>query len=293
VNYLLPRLLFLLVLLLAAPVAAQEQKVEFQPREGARAGWSWLEDASWNMKGRSVVKLGRITLRNRTFDRHTNYSCSTQVAAVEGELASDLGLHCDSAQSSESGKPDKLEIAGLDVRALGVGKKRVFKTARGRRLKKAQRQFFERRFRGREAEDKDPLQFLLPKESVLVGDTWSMDLRAIQEWFGPERFTMDMSKSHAQVVCSELVVRGGEPFARLEFSTLLVPAAIKDGEFTEASMELTGTALIPLRGDLPYRELELQTTIRFLGKVKAKGVRVNLDIDTRLDGFEKRTPDAS
>jgi len=293
VNHLLPKLFVLLALLVAAPVAAQEQKVEFQPREGARAGWSWLEDASWSMKGRSVVKLGRITLRNRTFDRKTDYSCGARVAAVEGALASDLGLHCYSGQSSDSGKQDKLGIAGLDVRALGVGKERVFTTARGRRLKKDQRKFFERLFRDREPQDRDPLEFLLPKGSVVVGDSWSIDLKAIQEWFGPERFTMDMSKSHARVVLRELIVRGGEPFARLEFSTLIVPATIKDGEFTEASMELTGAALLPLRGDLPYRELELQTTIRFLGKVKAKGVRVNLDIDTQLEGFEKRTPDAS
>lgn len=264
--------------------------MEFQPREGARAGWSWLEDASWSVTGHNVVKLGRLTLRNRKFDRKMNYSCGVQVAAVEAGLASDLGLHCHSVQSSAAGKPGKLAVTGFDVRALGVGSERVFKTARGRRLKKAQRRFFERRFRDRDPQDQDPLEFLLPKDSVLVGDTWSMDLRAIQEWFGPGRFTVDTSKSHAEVVLTELVVRAGEPFARLEFSTLIVPAAIRDGEFTQARMELKGSALLPLRGDLPYVELQLQTNIRFLGKVKAKGVRVNLDIDTHLEGFEKRMP---
>ena len=54
-------------------------------------------------------------------------------------------------------------------------------------------------------------------------------------------------------------------------------------------MAIEGSVLLPLRGDLPYIDLQLATTMRFLGKVKMKGVRVNLDIDTRFEGAEKRT----
>ncbi len=275
--------------MVAVPHLGQTQSIEFQPRQDARAGWSWLQDESWVIKGHRVVKLGRIKLRNRTLDRQISYSCVAQIAAVEVGSVSDLGVRCQSAQATEGNETELLPVTGFDVRGIGIGSKRVFKTARGRRLKKSNRKFFERHFRDRDPTDKDPLEFLIPRGLVAVGDSWPMDLLAIQDWFGPGRFTMDMTQSHAQVVLEELIVRDGEPYGRLTFSTLIVPATIKDGEFTEARMALEGSALLPLRGDLPYIELHLATTIRFLGRVKAKGVRLNLDIDTRFEGSEKRT----
>ncbi len=276
--------------MVAMPHLAQAQNIEFQPREDARPGWSWLQDESWVIEGHRIVKLGGIKLRNRTLDRQMSFSCVAQVAAVKGGAVSDLGVRCQRAQSTEGDETEQLPVTGFDVRGIGIGSKREFKTASGRRLKKSKRQFFDRHFRDRDPTDRDPLEFLIPSGVVAVGDAWPMDLLAIQNWFGSGRFTMDMTQSYARVVFEEMVVRDGEPYGRLAFSTLLVPATIKDGEFTEARMALEGSALLPLRGDLPYIELQLATTIRFLGRVKAKGVRVNLDIDTRFEGSERRTP---
>ncbi len=275
--------------MVAVPSITYAQPLEFQPREGARAGWSWLQTEAWVVQGYRVVKLGRIKLRDREFDRKMSFECAVQVAAVQGEAVSDLGIRCQRAESTEGGVTEQLPVTGFDVRGLGVGSDRSFKTPRGRRLKKSKRTFFERHFRDRDPKDRDPFEFLMPQGAVSVGDTWDMDLIAIQDWFGPGRFTMDLSQSHARVVFEELVVRDGEPYGRLAFSTLIVPATIRDGEFTEARMAIEGSVLLPLRGDLPYIDLQLATTMRFLGKVKMKGVRVNLDIDTRFEGAEKRT----
>ena len=55
-------------------------------------------------------------------------------------------------------------------------------------------------------------------------------------------------------------------------------------------MELSGDALLPVRGDLPYRELTLDMGLRYLGTFKAKGVKVNVDLDTLLRGYEKKEP---
>ena len=58
----------------------------------------------------------------------------------------------------------------------------------------------------------------------------------IERWFGEGRFNMDLDQSHSRVVFAELLVRDGAPCGRLELSTVIVPASIRDGECSEASI---------------------------------------------------------
>ena len=282
--------LCLFLLLVSSPVLADEPTVAFEPREGALVGWTWTQSESWVSKGHSVVKLGPVKIRNRKLDKHVTFSCGVEVQEVVQVLPSQVALRCWEANAVDHGEAEELPVTGLDVQGLGVGSERKFETADGDRLKKSLREFFERRFRDRDPDVKEPLGFLLPEGPVTAGDSWTMDLQAIQDWFGPDRFTMDRTQSHGRVALREVVERDGDLYGRLDFSTAIVPATIRDGEFQEARMLLEGSALLPLRGDLPYMELDLDMDIRFLGKVKRKGIGVHLDIDTRVRGWEKKQP---
>ncbi|MBJ94585.1 MAG: hypothetical protein CMP23_08925 [Rickettsiales bacterium] len=277
-------------MLLCLPRPGNAQSIEFQPREHPQQEWSWLSTESWSIKGHRIVKLGPLKLRDRSFDDRSSHSCAARIAALKGTAVADLRIQCERAESTEGNKTRQLPVTGFEVRGLGVGAEREFKTAQGRRLKKAQRAFFARHFRDRDPQEQDPMEFLLPEGAVSPGDSWSMDLVEIQDWFGPDRFTINLDLSHARVSLDEVLIRHDEPFARLVFSVLIVPATIRDGEFKEARMALEGTVLLPLRGDLPYMELELATTMRFVGKVRAKGLRVSLDIDTQSEGSSSRLP---
>jgi hypothetical protein len=285
-------LLIALPLLLAAPLMAQGPTFDFLPRAAPEAGQSWLQRASWTTKGHTVAKLGPVKVRNKKLDNKVAYSCGIAVQGVEEAVTSEIGVRCLDALYIDHGEAEDLPVTGVDVLGIGIGPERVFSVAEGRKLKKDQREFFERNFRDRTPDQPDPLEFLLPGKPVGIGDTWHMDLDGIQAFFGRDRFTMDMEQSYARVTLTELVERNGEQFGRLAFWTVIVPATITDGDFTEARMELEGAALLPLRGDLPYQELDLAMDIRFLGSVKAKGVKVNLDLDTALEGYEKKEPSA-
>jgi len=278
-----------LLLLLASPLAAQESTVEFQPREGSQVGWSWTQSESWMSKGHSVVKLGPVKVRNKQLDRHVTFSCGVEVLSVVDLLSSQVALHCWEAVSMDHGEVEQLPVVGLDVQGLGIGPEREFKSADGGRLKKSLREFFERRFRDRTPETREPMYLLLPTEPVALGDSWTIDLQVIEDWFGEGRFTMNVAQSYARVALTELLVRDDKQYGRLDFSIVIVPDTITDGEFEEARMALRGSALLPLQGDLPYSELELDMDIRFLGRIKRRGVRVHLDIDTELRGAEKKT----
>ncbi len=282
----------LLLLLLAAPLFAQGPTYEFAERAVPEAGWTWLERAQWATKGHTVAKLGPVKVRNKKLDNRIAYSCGVDVQDVEGKVASKIGVRCLDALYIDHGEAEDLPVTGVDVLGVGVSPGRTFTTAEGKKLKKNQREFFERNFRGENPETSDPLQFLLPDKAVGVGDSWTMDLQAIQNWFGPDRFVIDQEQSYARVTLTEVVDRDGDLFGRFSFWTHIVPLSIKDGEFSEAVMDLEGAALLPVRGDLPYQELDLEMDMRFLGSIKAKGMKVNLDLDTVLQGYEKKEPAA-
>ena len=284
--------LTLLALLVASPLAAQPSTVDFEPRGEVQTGWTWQERASWKTTGHTLAKLGPVKVRDKTIDSWTSYACGVSVRAVDRAVASEIGVRCLDATVVDEGEAEDMPVTGIDVVGVGLGPEREFTDANGRKLKKKQRQFFARSFGEREPEQPDPINFLLPEGPVAVGQTWDLDLDAIQEFFGPDRFVMDKAQSHARVTLTELVERGGAQYGRLSFSTAIVPTSIKDGEFTEARMTLSGDALMPLRGDLPYRELTLDMGMRYVGSIKAKGVKVNLDLDTRTEGYEKKEPDA-
>lgn len=286
------RLLLVLTLLIAAPAGAQNPTYEFQPRADAQEGHRWLERASWKTTGHTLAKLGPVKVRNKTLDELIAYACGVAVQAVDGRLPSKIGVQCRDVVRVEEGKAKELAIDGVDVLGEGLGRERTFTKAEGGKLKKLQREFFERNFIDRGPDDADPLDFLLPDKPVAVGESWDMDLDAIAAFFGPDRIVMDKARSHARVTLTEVVDRGGDSFGRLAFSTKIVPESIKDGEFEQATMKLDGAALLPLRGDLPYQELDLDLDMRFLGSIKAKGVKVNLDLDTLMKGFEKKEPAA-
>ena len=284
--------LIALTLLMASPIAAQSLSANFAPRGEAQTGWAWHERASWKTTGHTQAKLGPVKVRDQQLDDWLSYSCGVAVHAVDQSAPSEIGVHCLDATYVDGGKAEDLPVTGLHVLGVGVGREREFTDTDGKKLKKKQRRFFAENFGDRDPEQKNPIEFLLPDGAVAVGETWNIDLDAIQEFFGPDRFVMDKSRSHARVTLTELVERDGARYGRLAFSTTIVPESIKDGEFEEAKMTLEGSALMPLRGDLPYGELDLDLSMRYLGSIKAKGVNVSLDLDTRTLGYEKKEPAA-
>jgi hypothetical protein len=288
-----PTLLAAVALLLPAPAAAAGPTVEFSARGTAQTGWSWVERASWTGTGHTLAKLGPMKVKDEAIDTRSGYVCRVEVSAVEGPATAAVAVHCAEASAFEGGEPSELEVTGFDVVGEGVGPERAFRPADGGRLKKHQREFFEGAFRDRDPARQDPLEMLLPGRAVAVGESWDIDLDAVQRWLGEDRFAIDKALSSARVTLTERVVQDGEPYGRLAFKTVVVPSRIEGGEFEEARMVLRGDALLPLRGDLPYLELNLELAMRYLGTMKMKGVKVNLDLDTVTVGYEHKVPGQS
>ena len=284
-------LLLALALLLAIPLmAAEPPPPEFLPRQATQAGWTWVETASWATTGHTLAKLGPVKVRDKAIDSKLSYACQVAVQAMEEAATSEVGVRCLDASRTEDGEAEELPVTGIDVLGLGVGPERVFKGADGKRLKKPVREFFETSFRDRDPTRQDPIELLLPPGAVAVGEGWDIDLDAVQSWFGPDRFVIDKAQSSARVTLLELMDRADGRFGRLGFKTIIVPSSIQDGEFEEARMVLSGSALLPLNGDVPYLELQLEMAMRYVGTFKAKGVKVDVDLDTVMTGFEKKEP---
>ncbi len=289
------RLLALLVFLASpglasGPSLAAGPSVTFEPRGTREVGQSWLERANWHTTGHTLAKLGPMKVRDREMDDRTHYACGVEVVGMDEAAVSSVGVACTEAAGGEAGKLDDLGISGLDVLGQGLGPERVFKTADGKRLRKKHRAFFERNFRDRPPDEPDPIQFLLPAGPVSPGQSWDIDLAVIQEWFGPDRFVMDLAASHATVTLNEVLTLHGEDFGALGFDVVIVPKSIKDGSFEDARMAIRGVATLPLRGDSPLQALEMELDMRFVGTIKRKAITVHVDLDTAVRGYEKKEP---
>lgn len=286
------RLLALAVLglALAGPGLASGPGVTFEPRAAAELGQTWLERANWHTSGHTLAKLGPVKVRDKEMDDRTHYACGVEVVGMDQAVVTAVGVACTEAAGGEAGALVDLGVSGLSVVGEGLGRDREFKTADGKRLRKKHRAFFERNFRDRPPDEPDPLTFLLPAGPVSAGQSWAMDLDAIQRWFGADRFEVDRAASHATVTFDRVVSLHGEDFGALAFDVVIVPKTIQDGTFEDARMAIRGVATLPLRGSSALRDLELQVDIRFLGTIKQKGLVVHVDLETELRGYEKKEP---
>ncbi|MCP4867406.1 MAG: hypothetical protein GY898_01645 [Proteobacteria bacterium] len=267
-------------LLLAANVPAG---VQFGERAEAAVGWDWMEQANWRTSGHTRAKLGGLTVRNTDSVRDTSYACAVRVAAVEEGRPSELELRFDAASLSEDGEETQLDLAGAAFQAAGLGDDRTFRTDEGKRVKRKPRRFLEQQF-GDQGDDGEPLEILLPESAVSVGDTWPLGMDRIVERLGKDRFVLDEAASSATGTLTAVTERDGIEYGTIQFAIVIVPSEITDGTFTEARMELQGTAELPLLGATPYQAVDVTVDIDFLGTVSRHAVTVDLDLDLQTVG---------
>lgn len=255
----------------------------FADRAEASVGWGWMEQATWRTSGRTLAKLGGLTVRNTDGVRDTSYACAVRVAEVEEGRPSTLELTFEEAALVEDGEPTELELAGGVFEARGLGDDRKFVTPEGKRIKRKPRRFLEAQF-GDQGDDGDPVELLLPASEVLVGDSWALDMDRIVERLGRDNFVLDAEASSATATLTGVRQDGPWSYGTIGFEIVIVPQEITDGSFSEARMALAGTAELPLAGTLPYQSVDVTVDIRFLGEVRRSAVTVDLDLDLQTVG---------
>jgi len=280
-------LLLLLLLLFAAPAAAGEL-VTFAPRGDVQVGWSFVETSTWTVTGANDVKVAGATVRKGPIDRLSSHTVSVRVDAVEEGRPSAMSATIVEQVSREDGEAEALEIDGLALTVVGRSGDRDIDRVDGKRLKKKQRKWLDRQFGGSEdGQDIDPIALLIPDGPVEVGSTWDLSLSAIQGYFG-ERFVLDRAASHARTTLVSIETIDGVPSGAFAFDVLIVPSSMKNAEITEASMAVVGTAHVPVQGDLPYFDYDVQTDLRFLGAFMRGPIKAQVDLSMAMHGVDAR-----
>lgn len=279
-----------LIVAALATAAVAGAPVQFGARAGPVVGQRYTEEADWRSAGTIVAKVAGVKVRDRAVDDRTRYRCDVGVLGVQGPRSSTIEVRCLEASTIESGERAAYELVGLTLKGEGVGKARSFTREDGKRLKKADRDFLEGNFRDREADQPDPMDLLLPKGPVAPGDHWSIPLDAIGATLGTERIRLEPEACHTDVRFERVVQRDGVELAQLAFRAHLEPSWLRDGEYQLASMDLSGTAEIPLQGDSPARGLQMELALRYLGTFRRGPVTADLDLDLRWTGQESRRP---
>ena len=238
------------------------------------------------MTGRTLVHVGPAKVRDKANDDGVAWSAEVQVTDIDEDAhVSGLEIVFAEARRYSGEEPTDVELDGVAVQGTGAEKRRWTRVDGGR-LKRPSRQFLEERWGGDPGED--PIEFLLPKRAVSVGDRWDLDMEAIVDLLGRERFTLDSGESFARASLESTVEREGASYARIPFEVRIVPLTITDGGFDDALLALTGAVELPLDGGLPGRVLELEMTTRYKGWIRRKGIRATIDMDHLTVGREER-----
>ncbi len=261
----------------------------FEPRSETRAGWRFLETSKWTVTGNNLVTVAGAPVRKGPIDRLSSHLFDVTVVEVKDGKAFVIDVAIREQVSREDGELDEIGLDGVTVRVAGPPGARSIERVDGQRLKRKQKKWLQGQFGGRaDQSGVDPTELLLPDGDVAVGDSWDLDMDAVQAYLGTERFALDREASHARTTLTSVDEVDGDDVGTFAFDVLIVPSAMENAEFEEAAMTVVGTAQLPVRGDLPFSAYDVDTTLRFLGAFKRGAIKANVDLTMDMHGAESR-----
>ena len=264
-------------------------RYRFEPRAEAQAGWRFVESSTWTVKGSNDVKVAGASVRKGPIDRLNSHRVDVSYVEVKDGRPFVFDVLVREQVTRKDGELDELGLDGANVRMSGRSGARGIERVDGGRLKRKQKKWLQDQFGGTAGgADIDPVELLLPERDIAPGDSWDISLDSIQGYFGTERFLLDTEASRARATLESVAVENGVDTGTFSFDVLIVPASMKNAEFTEASMTITGTAKLPVQGDVPWFAYDVDTSLRFVGVFKRGVIRANADLDMQMHGVDAR-----
>ncbi|MCO4772252.1 MAG: hypothetical protein KDA24_19620 [Deltaproteobacteria bacterium] len=271
------------------PPPAAEITYRFEPRAEARAGWRFAQTSTWTVKGSNNVTVAGASVRKGPIDSLNSHRVDVSLVEVKDGRAHVIDVLVKEQVSREDGELAELSLDGLELRVAGPSGARIIERLDGKRLKRKQKKWLQRQFGGSpDGEDIDPVELLLRDDPIAPGESWDLSMDAIQGYFGEDRFTLDRDASHARATLVSVDVINGVDTGTFAFDVMIVPAAMRNAEFTEAAMTIEGTAHLPVQGDVPWFDYDVNTELRFLGSFKRGGIKANVDLTMNMHGVESR-----
>ena len=276
---------------------------EFQPPKDYEPGSAWSEDYRWHSTGHTIVKVGGVKVRDKERDEGVQYSADLRLQSLVDGQADRFRVVFGDASTWEDGKTRDLGLAGVEVESTGLGDDQRFERVGKGRLSRKVRRFLEDEFgesephppdpeeeEEEEEEEPGPFDLLLPEGPIEVGQSWSIDLDLLEQWLDPEQFQLDREQTTTRVELLEVVQRDGERVGRFTYEAVVVPAMVKDVEFSVARMAVTGTAELAASGAPEHVSFDVEFAIRFVGRVEWKGVKADIDMTSSSKGRVSRSP---
>ncbi len=254
-------------------------------------GWTFVENSTWTVKGSNEVKVAGATVRKGPIDTLSHHVIGVTIEQVEEGRARVFQATVKEQVSREDGGAEDLALDGLALRVAGPPGDRTIERIDGERLKRKQRKWLEGQLGGSsDGQDVDPIALLIPEGPVPVGASWDLSMDAVQAFFGEDRVVIDRGASHARTTLREVRMVDGNDTGTFDVDVLIVPASMRNADLDEASMRITGTASVPVRGDVPYFSYDVVTEMQFVGVFKRGAIHAHVELDMQMHGVDARGP---